>query len=494
MKISIILILSAALITAFSFDDRQPQKPNVLFIAVDDLNDWITLFDPANPIKTPNLQRLAAKGVFFPRAYCSSPSCNPSRTSVLTGTRTHKNGVYGNKSDWRKALPEAETIQQYFMKNGYYSAGAGKIFHHHWDGAFHDAASFHDFQQLPASYPDAPIPAKKLNGLEQYGSKNSDWGAWPPDEKEALDYRTASYAEAFLRQPSRKPFFLSIGIFRPHMPFYAPQQYRDNYPVQNAVMPVTKKDDWNDLPAGADSLMKSTKWFWRGIERAMKKDPQTWANMVVSYQAAASFADAQIGRVLDALEKSEYANNTIIVLWSDHGYHLGEKQHIEKFALWEKTTHIPFILVAPGQISPGTRITTPVDLTTIYPTLTDLCGLHKKSGLDGLSLVPLLKDPATPFPPALMTYMKGNHAVRTAQWRYIQYADGTEELYDHSKDAAEWNNLAGNNAYKQVLDSLRQFIPRENADAVPDMKKPPNVTSSGAAHNPRPGSSASDRS
>ncbi|PPL04582.1 sulfatase [Parapedobacter indicus] len=455
---------------------RNPDtRPNVLFIAVDDLNDWITLFDANNPIRTPNLERLASKGVFFTHAYCSSPACNPSRASLLTGTRPHKTGIYGNKSDWRKALPQTETIQQYFMNHGYFSAGAGKIFHHHWDGAFHDTASFHEFQPMPDTYPDSPLPARKLNGFEWYGSKNTDWGAWPLAVGDAVDYRTVSYAGDFLDRAHEEPFFLSIGIFRPHMPGYSPPQYREKYPVENAVMPVVKANDWDDLPSGAAQLLEPSKWFWQGMERAIAEDPQAWADMVTSYQAAASFADAQIGRLLDALEQSPYADNTVIVLWSDHGYHLGEKQHMEKFALWEKTTHVPFIVVAPGQIKPGTTIHTPIDLTTVYPTLIDLCGLPARSGLDGYSVLPLLEDSTASFPPALMTYMEGNHAIRTARWRYIRYADGTEELYDHTKDGHEWNNLAVDTHYLAVLDSLRPFVPSSSAVAVADMVKPSRV-------------------
>jgi len=466
-------VLIALAVTACT--DRRNSKPNVLFIAVDDLNDWITLFDPRNPIRTPNIERLAAKGALFTHAYCSSPACNPSRASLLTGKRPHKTGIYGNKSDWRGALPEAETIQQYFMKHGYYSAGAGKIFHHHWDGAFHDTASFDDFQPMPDTYPDSPIPDKKLNGFEWYGSKNTDWGAWPLEETDAVDYRTATYAVEFLRKPHDSPFFLSVGIFRPHMPTYSPPQYRSQYPVETAVMPEVKADDWGDLPSGAVKLMEPTKWFWQGMERAIEQDRNAWADMVTSYQASATFADAQIGRVLDALEESGYADNTVIVLWSDHGYHLGEKRHMEKFALWEKTTHVPLIVVAPGKAEQGVRIRAPVDLTAVYPTLVDLCGLPAKPDLDGQSLVPLLDNPDAPFPPALMTYMQGNHAVRTARWRYIQYADGTEELYDHTVDHNEWNNLAGDQRHAAIKSRLKAYIPVNNATDVGDMQKPSGV-------------------
>lgn len=473
--LSIWIAAVVALVLSACNSHRLADKPNVLFIAVDDLNDWITLFDPANPIRTPHIERLAAKGVLFTHAYCSSPACNPSRVSLLTGKRPHKTGIYGNKSDWRRALPDAETIQQYFKRHGYYSAGAGKIFHHHWDGAFHDSASFDEFLPMPDTYPDWPIPPQKLNGFEWYGSKNTDWGAWPLEEQDAVDYRTASYAVDFLRELHNKPFFLSVGIFRPHMPTYSPPAYRAKYPIENAVLPDVKADDWEDLPSGAAQLMKPSRWFWNGMERAIQEDSTAWADMVTSYQAAASFADAQIGRVLDALENSPYRDNTVIVLWSDHGYHLGEKQHMEKFALWEKTTHVPFIVVAPGQTKPGTKVHAPVDLTAVYPTLVDLCGLTPKPDLDGRSVVPLLADPKTPFPPALMTYMKGNHAVRTARWRYIRYVDGTEELYDHTTDHNEWTNVTNEPGFEAVKARLRTFVPTEDADQVVDMGKPLNV-------------------
>ncbi len=459
--------------TIHSLMGQNSMKPNVLFLAVDDLNDWLTLYDKHNPIRTPNLQRLAARGAFFTKAYCSSPSCNPSRASLLTGTRPHKTGIYGNKTDWRAALPNALTIQQYFMKNGYYSAGAGKIFHHHWDGAFSDSLSFNEFLQMPKVYPDYPIPQAKLNGLEWYGSKNTDWGAWPPKEEDAVDFRTASYAEKFLTDTHNSPFILSIGIFRPHMPFYSPEAWINKYDKRKqTVMPPINPTDWDDLPTGAVTLMKSNAWFWQGMEKALKEDSGAYHKMVAAYQAAAAYADHQIGRVIDALDRSPYKDNTIIVLWSDHGYHIGEKQHIEKFALWEKSTHIPFIWVAPGKITPGMVIHTPVDLTTVYPTLLELAGLPVKKDLDGRSLVPLFKNTKAFFPPALMTYLQGNHAVRTDRWRYIRYADGTSELYDHWTDLNEWKNLAGDKTYAKIIDSLQKFIPEKSSFPAPDMEMP----------------------
>jgi len=449
-----------------SYSNNEQKKPNILFITIDDMNDWTTVFDKNNPIQIPNIEKLAERGVFFPRAYCSSPACNPSRASVMTGTRPHKTGIYGNSSDWRGALPKIKTIQRYFKENGYFVCGSGKIFHHHKDWAFHDNASFDEYLMISIN---EPYPDKKLNGLGWYGSRNTDWGAWPEDIKKTADYRTAQYAIQKLNQKFDQPFFLNIGIYKPHSPFFAPQEFFDKYPSNNMVMPQIPEDDMDDLPEGAKNLLKPTGWFWNGMIKAQKQNSNAYKDYVQAYQACASFADEMIGKIISALDKSPYKDNTIIVLWSDHGFHLGEKEHFEKFALWEKTTHIPFIIIAPGLTKPNTIIEKPVDMTTIYPTLCELCGLEIPDYADGISLVSLLKDKTTEIPPALMTYMKGNHAIRTERWRYIQYADGTEELYDHKNDPNEWNNVALKEENKKVIEKLKKYIPKENADQVPDL-------------------------
>ena len=448
------------------------KKPNVLFIALDDLNDWINVLNPDAPIRTPNIERLAKRGTLFTHAYCASAACNPSRTAILTGLRPSTTGVYGNKTDWRNALPDAVTLPQHFMTHGYRAEGAGKIFHHHYGGAFHDKASFNDFLLMPDP-PDAPMPKKKLNGLATYGSRNTDWGIWPAKEADAIDVRTANYVIQSLRKKHDTPFFLAAGIFRPHMPFFAPQRFFDVYPPDKVTMPEILKGDLDDLPTGAGKLLSSKKWFFRELMKIEARSPGTWKDAVRAYQASATFADAQVGRILDALDNSVYADNTIIVLWSDHGYHLGEKEHWEKFALWEKTNHVPFIIIAPGITRPGPRCDKPVSLIDIYPTLIELCGLEPKPELDGVSLVPLLKNPnATWTRPALMTYMRGNHAVRDRRWRYIRYADGTEELYDHQKDPNEWYNVAGDPTNKKIIHRLKQWLPANEAPPAPDMKKP----------------------
>jgi arylsulfatase A-like enzyme len=378
------LLLLIAAAKFFFVDTKLLAKPtaklDVLFIVVDDMNDWISLLDPKAPIQTPNLERLARRGMLFHKAYCISAACNPSRAATLTGLRPSSTGVYGNKSDWQKAVGTRKTIMRRFMDAGYEVLGAGKIFHHQMNGAFHDKTSFHDFQPMRTQM----YPPKKLNQAPLYGSRNTDWGAWPKRTEDSIDYRTASYCEnALMNRRDGNPQFLACGIFKPHSPFFAPADHHE--PYKDIPLPFHKKDDWDDLPKGAENLMRSKKWFWQGMMQVESKTSESYKAFIRSYAACASFADAQIGRVLDALDKCPRGKETIVVLWSDHGFHLGEKNHIEKFALWEKSNHIPLIIVAPGTTTPNTVCEQPVDLTVLYPTLLELSGLPADKEADGVS-------------------------------------------------------------------------------------------------------------
>jgi arylsulfatase A-like enzyme len=459
------LVFVVALVSAAALAQA---RTDVLFITIDDMNTWNSLYNESAPIRLPNITRLAKRGTLFTRAYCSSAACNPSRASVITGLRPSTTGVYGNKSDWRGATPKRRTIMQQFMRNGYRVEGAGKIFHHHLNGAFHDKASFHDFLMMAPQN----MPKEKLNKSPQYGSRNTDWGAWPESEHDTIDYKSTEYCiEALTRKRAdNAPLFLAFGVFKPHSPFFAPQKYHDLYPEDIKMPPVNPKD-WDDLPSGATQLMKKTKWFWTGMQAVDKKDPGSYQRFIRSYAACSSFADAQVGRVVDALDSSGRADNTVIVLWSDHGFHLGEKSHIEKFALWEKANHIPFLVVAPGVAKPGSICERPVDMTAIYPTLLELAGLPPDAQCDGKSVVPLLRDPQSAWQPAVMTYGKGNHAVRDDRWRYIRYADGSEELYDHDKDPNEWANLAKNPEYDEIKVTLAAHMPKIEAEPFKDLKR-----------------------
>jgi arylsulfatase A-like enzyme len=463
----LVFCLSSLSTVANGTVESKGTRPDVLMFVVDDLNDWIKLLDDSAPIRTPSLNRLASQGTLFTRAYCVSAACNPSRVATLTGLRPSTSGVYGNRADWRRALPRRLTIMQRFREAGYLVRGAGKVFHHHLDGAFHDSASFDEFRPMrPQKY-----PLEKLNRAPEYGSRNTDWGSWPPDPTQSIDHDTVEYCVNALRDtPVERPLFLVCGIFKPHSPFFAPATFHQAY--ESLSLPLRREDDWSDLPSGAIQLMKGKAWFWSGMMTLEEKRPDSYLNFVRSYAACASFADASVGRVLAALEASPRADSTIIVLWSDHGFHLGEKNHIEKFALWEKSNHIPFIVVVPGVTSPGTRCDVPVDLSCLYPTLLELADLPRDDRCDGESVVSLLRGGAEDRDRvALMTYQKGNHAVRSERWRYIRYANGSEELYDHQSDPREWRNLASDLTYRSVIERLREWLPKNEAEPVGDLKQ-----------------------
>lgn len=446
------------------FPPPPPGKPNILFISFDDLNDWALA--PDSPLALPHLEGLARQGAFFERAYAASPACNPSRAALLIGKRPTTTGVYGNSSDWKAALPDAVTLPRAFLEAGYRVEGAGKVFHHHSNSAYHDDRAFHRFWKMQLD----PIPARKLNGIYDIRSENFDWGPWPLDVSETPDARSAEFGVEFLQRRHDRPFFLAIGLFRPHMPFHAPPSSFAQYPEKDVVLPLRPPNDLDDIPSGGKALLEQTRRFWDAVLHGEADRPGTWRDSVRAYQASASFADQQLGRVLTALAASPYAKSTIVVVWSDHGYHLGEKEHWEKFALWEKTTRVPLVILAPGLTQPGAHVEAPVSLLDLYPTLLELAGLPSRSDLEGRSLAPLLRDPQAAWDePALMSWGPGNHAVRDRRWRYIRYADGTEELYDHASDPHEWTNLAGSRP--DVAARLRRFLPTAEAPAVPDYRR-----------------------
>ena len=482
MKASRILLALSLLASVCSAQEPKAdvetpaRKMDILFIAIDDMNDWTTVFDKNNPIQTPNLERLAARGAFFENAYCASPGCNPSRTAIITGLRPTTSGVYENPHPWREILPDAVTLPKYFNQHGYRTRGAGKIFHHGSTGAEDPAnPSFEEFFKMRRS----PKPKIRKGAFG-----NFDWG---PVEEKLTDEFTVEWAmERMKDMPRDKPLFLAAGIFHPHLPHFAPHSFFDLYPFDQVVMPPMPAGDLDDVPQiGID--MAHTEWRWHGYlfddemahtqwtrsgkpsdASAAEDDSASLKSLVRAYQASSSYADAKVGQLLDQLDATGRSDNTIIVLWSDHGYHLGDKESVVKFTLWEKANHVPFIIVAPGITQPGTRIDTPVGLVNIYPTLLDLAGLPAKPDLDGQSLVPLLKDPQAKWDrPALMTQGRGNHAVRSRDWRYIHYKDGTEELYDCKTDDP-WNHsnlLAGEgrDKYASVISEHQKWLPATEA-------------------------------
>ncbi|HIQ20072.1 MAG TPA: DUF4976 domain-containing protein [Planctomycetes bacterium] len=436
------------------------ERPNVLFIAIDDLNDWTGYLGGAyQEVHTPNLDRLAARGVFFTHAYCTAPACNPSRTSLLCGVLPSTSGVYHNSNPWRVQLPHAVTLPQHFMAHGYRVFGGGKIFH----GRFKDPQSWHEYFARPS---DPVPPVRPANGIPN--TAHFDWGPVAVDDEAMGDTQVTDWAIRFLGQRHEKPFFLAVGLFRPHLPWYVPQKYFDRYPLGQIVLPTVKEDDLEDVPPVGRAMARP-----QG-DHAKVLATDNWEKAVQGYVASITYADGQVGRLLDTLDRSPYAGNTIIVLWTDHGWHLGEKLHWRKFTLWEEATRVPLIFVVPGLTPSGARCERTVSLVDIYPTLADLCGLPVGRHLEGRSLKPLLADPQTTWDrPAVTTHGRNNHAIRSRRWRYIRYHDGTEELYDHQHDPMEWTNLAGDPQYARVKQELAAWLPATNVPEGPRRRRTP---------------------
>ncbi len=437
-------------------------KPNVLFIAIDDLNDWIGVLGGHPQARTPNLDRLAKRATLFTRTYCQAPACNPSRASLMTGILPSTSGVYLNSQPWRVAMPDAVTLPQHFMKHGYWAGGAGKIYH----GRFPDPASWNSYWPSPTkNKPNDPLPTERpINGIPK--TAHFDWGPLDvPDEKMG-DHQVADWVIGQLGLKREKPFFLACGIYKPHLPWYIPRKYYDLFDAEKLTLPNVPEDDLGDIPAAGVKMAQP-----QGDHARVLKHDQ-WRKAVHGYLAAGAFADEQVGRVLASLETSGQADNTIIVLWTDHGWHLGEKKHWRKFTLWEESARTPLMFVVPkglaktlpGGTHAGVQLGHPVGLIDIYPTLLELCGLPANEANEGRSLVPLLTDKKTKWQrPALTTHGRNNHGLRTPRWRYIRYADGSEELYDHETDPGEWRNLADNPKLVDTKKRLARWLPKTNA-------------------------------
>jgi arylsulfatase A-like enzyme len=448
-----ILVMTSCITTVCQAANK---RPDVLFIAIDDMNDWTTLFDKDNPIKTPNMERLAKRGMFFNKAYCASPACCPSRAAIMTGILPHNSGVYDNNNAWAKIMPNAITLSRYFAQNGYETYGAGKIFHHGRSGAdIVGKPSFEKFKKMLVAR--KPKSGKNHNGYTS-GNLSKIWFDWGQHDQKLIDLDTVEWCEQAMDTPQEKPRFLAAGIFKPHLPFYADAETFKKYPFNDTVMPEMPDNDLDDVSPMAIKMAHREHFIYSDVIMDPEDRPGSLKKMVQCYQASADFADQMVGRLLDKLDETGKADNTIIILWADHGYHLGDKESCVKFTLWEKANHVPFIIVAPGVTKPGTVCAKPVSLVDIYPTLVELAGLPAAK-VDGKSLVPLLRDPVQDWHPALMTMGKGNHAIRSDRWRYIRYKDGSQELYDHSKDPWEWTNLATQSKYADVIAEHKKWLP-----------------------------------
>ncbi|MCG6927026.1 MAG: sulfatase [Acidobacteria bacterium] len=450
------LLAATASPAAISTKAPAPRRPNILFIAIDDQNDWVGVLGGHPQARTPHIDALARRGTLFTNAHTQSPLCNPSRTSLMFSLRPSTTGVYGlapwilDLEEWRDAV----SLPRYLTQYGYRTYSTGKVYH----GGYGRQEGDQEFHVLGPGASVGARPAKKLVNTPA-PHPLMDWGTFPHRDEDKGDWKVASWAVEQLNQKPDEPFFLAAGFFLPHVPLYVTRKWYDMYPEETLELPPVLREDRDDTPRFS--------WYlhWKLPEPRLRflEEANEWKNIVRCYLASTSFVDSQVGRILDALEANGLVENTIVVLWSDHGYHLGEKLISGKNTLWARSTRVPLMFAGPG-VAAGARSHRPAELLDIYPTLVELAGLPEKDGLEGISLVPQLKDADAPRErPAVTTHNHDNHAVRSEDWRYIRYADGSEELYDVRKDPNEWRNLAADPRMAGVIEEHRRWLPRSSA-------------------------------
>ena len=476
-------LILAAVLCGFCSIAVGASKPNILFIAVDDMNDWIGPLGGLDIAKTPNLDRLAAESTTFVNAHFASPACASSRLANMTGVQPSKSGVMQNVwydgPKWREIpiLESIETVEQFFKNRGYETLAGGKLYHSlapPWLTSNQADPSGWDFYFPSISVPmpyQISAPEAVINPPEWKGGRLK-WFTWGPvtveDEKMA-DYQTVSWARYELNRPREKPLFLACGIFRPHMPWEVPQKYFDMYPLEDIPDLEVLEDDLED------ALVHSRRSWHKFV-----LENKQWKHVIQAYLASISFADAQVGRLLDGLEESGKADDTIVVLWSDHGMHIGEKENWEKFTLWEQATRVPFFVKAPGIGQAGSVVTEAVSLLDVYPSLVDLAGFDIPEHCDGLSVVPLLKDASARRDRSALTSFtfaknKTGHALWDNRYRYIYYEwNSLEELYDHESDPNEFENRAYDPKLSKIVKRFRsEMLERVEGFEAADMANAP---------------------
>ncbi|KMT66321.1 hypothetical protein XM47_04250 [Catenovulum maritimum] len=465
-------VVASALFSAPSFAEADAKPLNVLMIAVDDLNNWVGAW--GGPAITPNIDALANSGTRFQNGYSAVPACGPSRIATMTGLRPEVTGHFLNEQNLRD-LPDGRdivTLPQFFRKNGYEAVAAGKIFHHP-RGLKDEPAPLSD----PISWDYQAKTRTGTGGAEDYIGENgwAKWhggkiaydgyqiipyirkhGIWGPikeKKEETGDFETAQFCADYLAKSHDKPFFLACGIFRPHSPQLAPQEFFDMYPIDDIKLPEVLENDMDDIPAIARANWST------GFAKLVKSDKEEWKRAIQAYLASTSFADAAIGKILDGLNNSPYKDNTVVVLWGDHGFQLGTKERWEKFTLWHQGSNTPYIIKVPGVKPSVTK--TPVSLVDLYPTLVDITGFKAPKRLSGHSLLPLMKAPDQVWQyPAITSYQEGNNGIRWQEWNYIRYRDGAEELYNLKSDPNEYHNLANEAEHQALIQELRKWLPK----------------------------------
>ncbi len=488
-KLSIFLALLGFIAFGSVLAEKMPDittRPNVLFIAIDDMNDWAGFLDTHPQIQTPNMDTLATQGVSFTNAHVPAPICGPSRTAIMSGLWPTTTGVYTNEAHYRRDLPDTVSLPEHFRNNGYQVMGAGKLFHAGLsrmpENAFDeygeygssstpftkeemDLAKQNPFNRFVKEGKEFRLPLNGFPADRSWRSTNTfDWGAVDLPDEMFSDTVTANYAIEKLQQDWDKPFFLAVGFHRPHQPLYNPKRFHDLYPLDTVVLPKTVENDLDDVPrAGKEyALAPNTS----GLHKSVAQYGE-WEHATSSYLASISFVDELVGNIMKALQGSAYADNTLIVMWSDHGWHLGEKEHWGKATGWYESTRIPMIIVPPGSqtpegFMPNAVSTRPVNLLDLAPTIADMTGVPLIDNWEGNSLKPLLQDPGRQWRDAThTTFGLGNHTFSTEHWQYIHYFDGSSELYDLQKDPDEFVNLAKDPQYADVVEQLHQYLPEE---------------------------------
>ena len=462
-----LLLVSACLALVTSSVAGEATRPNVLFLISDDLNNSLGCYGHPQT-QTPNLDRLAARGVRFEHAYCQFPLCGPSRNSMLTGLYPNCNGILANQQIFRQTIPSHHSLPQAFRLAGYFAGRIGKLYHYNVPKSIgtngHDDPGSWELELNPAGcdrLEEEPHIFSLVPG--RFGGTLS-WYASPRSDQYHTDGLLAADAEWVLERCARqkdRPFFLAVGFYRPHTPYVSPKPYFERYPEQD--MPVVRgvEEDQADLPAPALGSYK---------REQDKLTDELRRQCVQAYYASTTFMDAQVGRVLDALERLGLAENTIVVFTSDHGYHLGEHGLWQKMSLFEESARVPFIIAAPGTSAKGAVAKAPVGLIDLYPTLAELCGVKAPENLQGQSLVPMLNDPDAPGRGwTLSQVTRGGrkpetrffgYTLRTPRWRYTEWAEGDQgrELYDHDADARELTNLADDPAHADTIARLSRQL------------------------------------
>lgn len=451
---------------------KSDAKPNVIFFALDDLNGWINPLGYEQAI-TPNLDRLAKAGVTFTNAHAPGVYCAPSRTSIFTGLQASTTGCYGHEI-YHYDYPDLVPLQLAFQEGGYNTWGAGKLFHHRggyvdlrgWNEFFarsqeikdsgYEMGAFGSDYLLPDPYPYSPY--YRETDKEMTGGRFLEWGPIPDSLEEQITatIRT-NWVVDLLKQTHDTPFFIGLGLYHPHYPNYVPQKYFDMYDVEQIQLPNHDLADLDDLPASIRNRMENR----RRNHLEVLLDLGIYKEAVRAYLASVTYADAMLGRVLDALENSDYKDNTIIIMWSDHGYHLGEKGQWGKHTLWRETSRVPFI-VSGADLAKDKKIETTVGLIDLYPTLIELCDLPQQHPMDGVSLAAILKDPESAQDRDLFIpdHIRGRYAVVNSNYRYIDYGESVgQEFYNLMEDPFEWNNLAGEVKYDSIIVEMKKAVP-----------------------------------